>query len=68
LRTETCAAHSGLCLCVESRSEGRPGTAKAGAGAALLGLLLENLILKNRRAVWDCLRISADEIVFENPY
>ncbi len=33
-----------------------------------LGLQFENLILKNRPAVWACLGIRPDDIVFDNPY
>jgi uncharacterized protein len=32
------------------------------------GLQFENLILKNRAAVWAQLRIGAEDIVFDNPY
>jgi hypothetical protein len=34
----------------------------------ILGLQFENLILKNRAAVWRHLEISAEDIVFDNPY
>jgi predicted AAA+ superfamily ATPase len=34
----------------------------------ILGLQFENLILKNRRAIWDRLGIDPADIVFDNPY
>jgi len=54
----------------------RPSKAAIERGAGRLpvgiegtfGLQFENLILKNRRAVWDRLRINAENIVFDNPY
>jgi hypothetical protein len=45
------------------------GAARLPAGSdGILGLQFENLILKNRPAVWAKLGISADDIVFDNPY
>jgi uncharacterized protein len=54
----------------------KPGRAAIERGAArlpagnegTLGLQFENLVLKNRRAVWDRLDINAEDIVFDNPY
>lgn len=34
----------------------------------IFGLQFENLILKNRAAVWSRLGINADDIVFDNPF
>jgi uncharacterized protein len=34
----------------------------------MLGMQFENMILKNRPALWERLRIDARDIVFENPY
>lgn len=47
--------------------EREAGRMPAGA-EGVLGLQLENLILKNRRAVWDRLGIRAEDIVLDNPY
>ncbi len=45
------------------------GAAKLPAGSdGILGLQFENLILKNRPAIWAQLGIDADDIVFDNPY
>lgn len=54
----------------------KPNRAAVGRGAGRLpagsdgifGLQFENLILKNRAAVWSRLGIHADEIVFDNPF
>lgn len=43
------------------------GRLPAGSEGAL-GLQFENLILKNRAAVWSRLGISADDIIFDNPF
>jgi AAA+ ATPase superfamily predicted ATPase len=45
------------------------GAARLPAGSeGILGLQFENLILKNRPSVWKTLGISADDIIFDNPY
>jgi len=45
------------------------GAARLPAGTdGIFGLQFENLILKNRSAVWSRLGISAEDIVFDNPY
>lgn len=45
------------------------GTGRLPAGSdGIFGLQFENLILKNRASVWSRLGISADEIVFDNPF
>jgi AAA+ ATPase superfamily predicted ATPase len=45
------------------------GAAQLPAGSeGILGLQFENVILKNRPSVWKKLGISADDIVFDNPY
>jgi hypothetical protein len=45
------------------------GAARLPAGSeGILGLQFENVILKNRPSVWKKLGISADDIVFDNPY
>ncbi len=45
------------------------GAARLPAGnEGILGLQFENLILKNRASVWTKLGISADDIIFDNPY
>jgi uncharacterized protein len=45
------------------------GAARLPAGNdGILGLQFENLILKNRPAVWAKLGISADDIVFDDPF
>jgi AAA+ ATPase superfamily predicted ATPase len=45
------------------------GAARVPAGSeGILGLQFENLILKNRPSVWKKLGISADDIIFDNPY
>jgi len=45
------------------------GAARLPAGSdGIFGLQFENLILKNRAAVWSRLGIHADEIVFDNPF
>lgn len=45
------------------------GAIRLPAGSdGILGLQFENLILKNRPSVWGKLGISADDIIFDNPY
>jgi uncharacterized protein len=45
------------------------GAARLPAGSdGVFGLQFENLILKNRPAVWAKLGINADDIIFDNPY
>jgi uncharacterized protein len=45
------------------------GAVRLPAGSeGILGLQFENVILKNRPSVWKKLGISADDIVFDNPY
>lgn len=45
------------------------GAGRLPAGSdGTFGLQFENLILKNRAAVWSRLGIDADEIVFDNPF
>jgi hypothetical protein len=45
------------------------GAARLPAGSdGILGLQFENLILKNRPSIWAKLRISPDDIIFDNPY
>ena len=45
------------------------GAVRLPAGSdGILGLQFENLILKNRPSVWGKLGISADDIIFDNPY
>jgi AAA+ ATPase superfamily predicted ATPase len=45
------------------------GAAQPPAGSeGILGLQFENVILKNRPSVWKKLGISADDIIFDNPY
>jgi len=36
--------------------------------STIMGYQFENLVLNNRRKIWDILRISPDEIVWDNPF
>jgi len=35
---------------------------------AMMGLQFENLVLNNRKRIWETLQITPDEIVWDNPY
>lgn len=36
--------------------------------SSIMGLQFENLVLNNRRKIWDALKISSDEILWDNPF
>lgn len=36
--------------------------------SAIMGLQFENLVLNNRKKIWELLKISPDEIVWDNPF
>jgi len=35
---------------------------------SMMGLQFENLVLNNRKRIWDALEIKADEIIWDNPF